>query len=53
MTDSKQKMGLAHENLDHKAYLIVKEMINDRRLAPGPKSARNSWPLNWASAGRP
>jgi DNA-binding GntR family transcriptional regulator len=37
MTDSKQKMGLAHENLDHKAYLIVKEMINDRRLPPGAK----------------
>ena len=30
-------MGLAHENLDQKAYLIVKEMIYDRRLAPGDK----------------
>ncbi len=37
MAESKMKMGLAHENLDHKAYLIIKEMINDRRLAPGDK----------------
>jgi len=37
MTDPIKKMGLAHENLDQKAYLILKEMINDRRLAPGEK----------------
>ena len=37
MTDPIKKMGLAHENLDQKAYLIIKEMINDRRLAPGEK----------------
>jgi len=37
MTDSKKKMGMAHENLDQKAYLIIKEMITDRRLAPGEK----------------
>jgi DNA-binding GntR family transcriptional regulator len=32
-----KNIGTTHENLDHKAYLIVKEMINDRRLAPGAK----------------
>ena len=37
MTEPIEKMGLVHENLDQKAYLIVKEMINDRRLAPGDK----------------
>jgi len=37
MSEPIEKMGLAHENLDQKAYLIVKEMINDRRLAPGQK----------------
>lgn len=37
MTESTLKMGMAHENLDHKAYLIIKEMINDRRLPPGAK----------------
>ena len=37
MSEPIEKMGLAHENLDQKAYLIVKEMINDRRLAPGDK----------------
>ena len=37
MSEAIEKMGLAHENLDQKAYLIVKEMINDRRLAPGQK----------------
>ncbi len=37
MTDPMKKMGMAHENLDQKAYLIIKEMINDRRLAPGEK----------------
>ena len=37
MTDPIKKIGLAHENLDQKAYLIIKEMINDRRLAPGEK----------------
>lgn len=37
MSGKMKKMGLAHENLDQKAYLIVKEMIIDRRLAPGDK----------------
>lgn len=37
MTDPIEKIGVAHENLDQKAYLIIKEMINDRRLAPGKK----------------
>jgi DNA-binding GntR family transcriptional regulator len=32
-----KNLGATHENLDHQAYLIVKEMINDRRLAPGKK----------------
>ena len=27
MTDPIKKIGLAHENLDQKAYLIIKEMI--------------------------
>ena len=30
-------IAIAHENLDQKAYLIIKSMINDRRLAPGDK----------------
>jgi DNA-binding GntR family transcriptional regulator len=37
MTEPIKKMGSTHENLDQKAYLIIKEMINDRRLAPGEK----------------
>lgn len=37
MMEPVKKMGLVHENLDQKAYLIIKEMINDRRLAPGEK----------------
>ncbi len=32
-----KNLGTEHENLDQKAYLIIKEMINDRRLAPGDK----------------
>jgi len=32
-----KNIGTTHENLDQKAYLIIKEMINDRRLAPGDK----------------
>lgn len=32
-----KNLGTEHENLDQKAYLIVKAMINDRRLAPGEK----------------
>lgn len=32
-----KNLGARHENLDHQAYLILKEMINDRRLAPGDK----------------
>lgn len=30
-------LSITHKNLDQKAYLIIKEMINDRRLAPGDK----------------
>jgi len=30
-------LAIEHENLDQKAYLIIKAMINDRRLAPGDK----------------
>jgi len=37
MTDLVKKLGMAHKNLDQKAYQIIKEMINDRRLAPGDK----------------
>jgi DNA-binding GntR family transcriptional regulator len=32
-----KNIGTTHENLDQKAYLIIKAMINDRRLAPGDK----------------
>ena len=32
-----KNLGTEHENLDQKAYLIIKSMINDRRLAPGDK----------------
>lgn len=32
-----KNLGTTHENLDHKAYLIIKAMIDDRRLAPGDK----------------
>ena len=35
--DSMNVLNIAHENLDRKAYLIIKEMINDRRLVPGDK----------------
>ena len=30
-------LGAAHENLDQKAYLIIKQMITDRRFLPGDK----------------
>jgi DNA-binding GntR family transcriptional regulator len=30
-------LGDTHENLDHKAYLIIKKMIIDRKLMPGDK----------------
>lgn len=32
-----KNLGATHENLDQQAYLIIKEMINDRRLTPGDK----------------
>ena len=32
-----KNLGTSHENLDHKAYLIVKTMIFERRLLPGEK----------------
>ena len=30
-------LGAEHENLDQKAYLILKNMIIDRKLLPGDK----------------
>lgn len=30
-------LGASHENLDHKAYFIIKEMITRRKLLPGDK----------------
>ena len=30
-------LGAQHENLDHKVYLIIKDMIMERRLLPGAK----------------
>lgn len=32
-----KNLGAAHENLDHKAYTILKNMIMDRKLLPGEK----------------
>jgi DNA-binding GntR family transcriptional regulator len=32
-----RNLGAEHENLDQKAYLIIKEMIIDRKLLPGDK----------------
>ena len=32
-----KSLNIVHDNLDQKAYQIIKEMINDRRLAPGEK----------------
>jgi len=32
-----KNLGATHENLDQQAYLIIKEMITGRRLAPGEK----------------
>ena len=32
-----RKMGAEHENLDQKAYLILKKMIIERKLLPGEK----------------
>ena len=32
-----QNLGAEHENLDQKAYLLIKKMINDRKLLPGDK----------------
>lgn len=32
-----KNLGATHENLDQQAYLVIKAMINDRRLAPGDK----------------
>jgi DNA-binding GntR family transcriptional regulator len=32
-----KNLGAEHENLDQKAYLIIKDMINRRRLLPGDK----------------
>jgi DNA-binding GntR family transcriptional regulator len=32
-----KNIGAAHENLDHQVYLIVKQMVTDRRLVPGEK----------------
>lgn len=32
-----KNLGAAHENLDQKAYLIIKNMIIDRKILPGDK----------------
>jgi DNA-binding GntR family transcriptional regulator len=32
-----RNLGAAHENLDQKVYLILKQMITDRKLRPGEK----------------
>ena len=32
-----KNIGAVHENLDHQVYLIVKQMITDRKLVPGEK----------------
>ncbi|MFO7715514.1 GntR family transcriptional regulator [Desulfosarcina sp.] len=32
-----KNIGVAHENLDHQVYLIVKQMITERKLVPGEK----------------
>ena len=32
-----KNLGAEHENLDQKAYLIIKEMITNRKLLPGDK----------------
>ena len=32
-----KNIGATHENLDHQVYLIVKQMITDRKLVPGEK----------------
>ena len=32
-----KNVGAAHENLDQKVYLILKQMITDRKLLPGEK----------------
>ena len=32
-----KNVGAAHENLDQKVYLILKQMITDRKLMPGEK----------------
>ena len=37
LAEPMKNLGTTHENLDQKAYLIIKTMINDRRLAPGDK----------------
>ncbi len=32
-----KNLGAEYENLDQKAYLIIKEMITNRKLLPGDK----------------
>lgn len=32
-----KNIGATHENLDHQVYLIVKQMITERKLVPGEK----------------
>ena len=32
-----KNLGAEHENLDQKSYLIIKEMITNRKLLPGDK----------------
>jgi DNA-binding GntR family transcriptional regulator len=37
LTNSMENLGVIHENLDQKVYLIIKNMIIERRLLPGVK----------------
>jgi DNA-binding GntR family transcriptional regulator len=37
VSNTMKNIGAAHENLDHQVYLIVKQMITDRKLVAGEK----------------
>ena len=42
-----KNVGAAHENLDQKVYLILKQMITDRKLLPVKKFTRKNCPGIW------
>ncbi len=46
-------LGAEHENLDQKAYSILKNLIIERKLLPGQKSHRKNWRGIWESVARP